>query len=116
MLSDETKKNLLKLLLGVITALSNKELQERIWINGEGPDFTETMCTFFDDANVDYILENYKEFGLTDEQYRILKTFRDEFEAFSDDYYEAFEFIDTPEWDKITKKATEVLKAFNYEK
>jgi hypothetical protein len=36
------------------------------------------------------------------------------FEAFSDGHNWPAEFIDTPEWTKITEKAKEVLKAFHW--
>jgi len=103
--------------LETIEGISNKEYQKKVWIRGEGPecdDFDETCCNFFGDG--DPIIENYKDFGITDSQHRLLVQFRDKFRAFSDENNWPQEFIDTPEWEKIMEMAKEVLKAFNYRK
>jgi len=96
--------------------IKDKNSQISIWIHGEGFDFTETACQFFDDANADLILEKYSEFKITEAQYFVLKEFRDRFRYICDEYSEAFEFIDTPEWAEIMGKAKDVLKAFNFVK
>jgi hypothetical protein len=118
---DINRKQILTSCLEIIDGISDKEYQKRIWVRGEGPeidDFDETVCNFFQDGNG--IIQNYKDFGITDEQYHLLVEFRDEFEAFchgpAQRYYLPQEFIDTPEWNKITEMAKEVLKAFNYKK
>lgn len=105
--------------LEVIHGISNKEYQERVWIRGEGPecdDFDETMCNFFQDG--DGIINNYKDFNITSEQYEILLKFRNELDAFRQGpalkYYLPELFINTLEWIAITKRAKEVLKTFNY--
>ncbi len=119
-LSDDSKKYILNRLLENIADISDKEYQKRKWIRGEGPegtDFDETVCHFFDAG--DPLLEDYKEFDITENQYKLLKIFRDEFETFNDDSNRGYlpdEFIDTPEWDKVTKRAKEVLRAFNFQK
>lgn len=95
----------------------NKEYQKRVWILGEGPecdDFDETYCNFF--GGGDPLIENYKDFGITDSQYYLLKKFRDAFRDFSDENDFPKLFIDTPEWGKITEMAKEVLRAFNFHK
>ena len=66
-------------------------------------------------VNGDPLLENHKDFGLTESQYVSLKKFRDNFRDFSDRYYHPYEFIDTPKWNEITEMAKEVLKAFHYQ-
>lgn len=116
MLTNEGRKQILISILEIISNISDKEYQKRVWIRGEGPevdDFDETCCNFFGD--VDPLLENYKDFGLTESQYILLKTFRDNFRVFSDKYYHPFEFIDTLEWRKITEMAECMLNIFNYE-
>jgi len=103
--------------LDTIEGISNKNYQKRVWLRGEGPevdDFDETCCNFFGDG--DPLLENYKEFGLTENQHQILKKFRDKFRDFANDNYWPQKFIDTPEWASIMNLAKEVLKAFNYKK
>jgi len=117
MLTEEDKKNILNLVLSVISDITDKKYQERIWIRREGPeidDFIEACCVFFSDC--DPMLEKYRDFRITDSQYKILKNFRDRFKTFSNKYDFAEEFIDTPEWDEIREMAKEVLKAFNYKK
>lgn len=115
------RKQILTSVLETIEGISDKEYQKRVWIRGEGPevdDFDETCCNFFGDG--DPLIENYKDFGLTDKQYHLLVKFRDEFDAFcygpALKHYLPEEFIDTPEWARIMEMAKEVLKAFNYQK
>ena len=116
-LTDEAKKDILNFVLKLVAAIADKEYQKRVWIRGEGPecdDFIETACHFSNEGNG--VLEDYKDFGITESQYKTLKMFRDEFEAFSDENDFPEVFIDTPEWGRITEMAKEVLKAFNYQK
>lgn len=101
--------------LEAISWISDKEYQKRVWIRGEGPevnDFDETACYFFD--NVEPVLEEYKKSGMTENQYQIIKKFRDKFNVFSGEHSYEPKFIDTPEWDEIIKMSKDVLKAFNY--
>ncbi len=112
MLTDEIRKSILESILDTIKGISDKEYQRRVWIRGEGPevdDFDET-CNFF--CDVDPILEKYKDFRITENQYQILKKFRDEFRKFSDDNNLPQLFIDTPEWTRITLMAKKVLEVF----
>lgn len=116
-LSEDDKRYILSEHLETIFGISDREYQKRVWIQGKGSevdDFTETVCHFFDDG--DPILNEYRSYHITDDQYHILKKFRDEFEAFSDKNDWPPDFIDTPEWDRITKMAKEVLIAFNYKR
>lgn len=109
------RKDILEGFIDNLYRISNKEYQKRIWIEGRGPechDFDEAVCDFFGDG--DAILENYKDFEITDNQYAILKQFRDAFRLFADDNDFPEEFIDTPEWEEITLMAKEVLQAFKY--
>ncbi len=111
------RKQILTGFLETVEGISDKEYQRRVWIRGEGPecdDFDETCCHFFHEGGG--ILEKYKDFGITDGQYQLLYQFRDKFRAFSSINDWPAEFIDTPEWEKITEMAKEVLKAFNYQK
>lgn len=117
MLSDKDRKQILNSVLETIEGIADKEYQIRVWIRGEGPevdDFDETCCNFFDDG--DPLLENYREFGITETQYLVLKEFRDEFRVFSDENYWPPDFIDTFEWAKIMNLAKDVLKVFNFQK
>ena len=101
--------------LKIIEGISSKEYQKRVWIEGSGPecdDFDETVNCFFDNGRP--ILENFKHYDITEDQYSILNFFFNMFEAFSDEHDWPAEFIDTPEWTKITEMAKEVLKAFHW--
>ena len=103
--------------LSILDNISDKAYQKRIWITGEGPevdDFDETVCHFFQEG--DAIIENYKEFGLTEHQHQLLKKFRDAFTDFADRHDLPEEFIDSPEWSKIMDLAKDVLKSFNFQK
>src|SRR5690348_14572153 len=96
------RKQVVEEFLKNIYRISNKEYQRRVWISGAGPechDFDEAVNDFFGDG--DSILDNYKDYGLSDHQYRILKKFSDNFRSFSgkNDFPE--EFIDTSEWTQI---------------
>lgn len=116
-LSDKDKKQILEGFIDIFTRISNKEYQKRIWIRGEGPevdDFDDTVCDFFGEC--DPILENYKDFGITDNQYKLLIKFRDDFRKFSKKHDLPPDFLDFPEWEKIVQMAKGVLKAFNHQK
>jgi hypothetical protein len=99
-----------------IEGISDKEYQERIWIRGEGPEcdaFDETCCDFFEGLDED-IIDNYKEYGITENQRKLLVPFRDKFRIFSNKNYNPELFINSPEWAEIMKMAKDVLTAFHY--
>jgi hypothetical protein len=109
-MQDMDKKQIMKTFLRVIDHISNKEFQKNAWIKGEGVYFDEIINLFSDLG--DPIFEKYKEFGVTENQYMLLKKFQSEFEAFYDEHDLPEEFIDTPEWEHIMNMAKEVLKSF----
>ena len=74
------KKQILNSFLETIEGISDKKYQKRAWIQGEEADFDETVNFFFDDG--DPILENYKDFGITEAQYQILKKFEMNLKSF----------------------------------
>lgn len=116
-ISDENKKQILEGFIDIFTRISSKGYQKRVWVKGEGPEadsFDDTVCDFF--IECDSILENYKDFGILENQYQLLKKFRDKFRIFSDEHDLPEEFIDVPEWTTICVMALEILKAFNYKK
>ncbi len=117
MLTHEEKKHILNHFLYTISGISDIEYQKRVWIKGEGPecdDFGETVCNFSGDY--DPIIENYKDFGITDKQCHLLIQFNNEFEKFYRRHYLPQDFLDFPEWKKMTEMAKGVLQAFNYRK
>jgi hypothetical protein len=111
-------KYILNNVLKRIEAISNKDYQKRIWIEGKGPecdDFDETAEYFLLEG--ESIVKNYKEFGLTDNQYQLLKKLLINFDTFSNSPERGYlpqVFIESPEWTNITELAKEVLKAFDW--
>jgi len=106
------RKQILKGFLETVGGISDKEYQKRVWIRAEGPecdDFTETSCNFFQEG--DGILEDYKNFGISESQYETL--LRNKLKKFPKRFEMPEDFIDTPEWDDITKMAKGVLAAFD---
>ncbi len=117
MLKKENRNYFLNQFLLNIKGISDVDYQKRVWIRGEGSecdDFDETVCYFFE--TVDSILNDYKDYEITEAQYHLLKKFRENFESFSDKNHWPPFFINTPEWAKIMKMAKDVLRAFNYDK
>ena len=116
------KFNILKGFLGVIYNISDAEYQERIWVKGLGPEcsnFDETMCNFFDDYNAEEIVINYKDYGISQKQYKVLLNFFNILNEYSDNTPEIVndkEVLENPEWAKIRKIAKKVLEAFYYKK
>jgi hypothetical protein len=113
-MDEEDRKQIRDAFIRMVDHISDKEYQKRAWIKGEAADFDEAVCHFFDEG--DSILENYKDFGITEDQYRLLKKLRDEFRIFADENDWPPEFIDTPKWAGIMDLAKDVLKAFKYSK
>lgn len=114
-MSEDSRKTIVSSVLETIQGISDKKYQQRVWIEGKGPevdDFDETCCNFFGDG--DPMIASYKDFGITDTQYKILKKFRDRFRAFADDNDWPEQFIETTEWAEVREMAQEVLEAFNY--
>jgi hypothetical protein len=112
MLTDDDKRYMLNEFLKHLSHIQDKEYQNRVWINGKGPevdDFDETVNNFSDLG--DPILENYKDYGITETQHHLLIAFKNEFKAFYDEHDLPEEFIDTLEWKRIMEKAKEVVKA-----
>ena len=107
---------ILKDFLRLISLISDKELQMRVWIKGIGPeciDFDETCERFFL-GGVD-VIKNYKDYGITEHQEKLLTSLEKIFDAFIEDHLEEpIEFINTPEWQQVVDKAKKVLEAFNY--
>ena len=107
---------ILKEFLRLISHISDKEFQMRVWIKGIGPeciDFDET-CDHFFIGGVD-VIKNYKDYGITEHQEKLLTSLEKIFDAFLDDHLEEpIEFINTQEWQRVVDEAKKVLEAFNY--
>lgn len=118
MLTDEDRKYIIHEFLNYISGISDKNYQRRIWIRGEGPecdDFDETTNYFLPIG--EEIINEYKHFWITDKQYVLLKKLWKKFDEFCDSDISLElpqDFIDTPEWTRITIMAKEVLIAFGW--
>jgi len=114
---DKTK--ILNNHLETISGIADREYQERVWIRGEGPecdDYTESICHFFDDG--DPIISNYRDYAITERQLSLLVSLRGAVQDFNSNIRFALgpDFLYSPEWNKITMMAKEVLQAFGYQK
>lgn len=117
MMSPEDKRYVLSELLRNIEHVADLEYQKRVWIEGRGPevqDFDDFLELYVEDSEI--IFPEYKSFGVTEKQYKLLKNFRDELSSFSNNprWYLVEEFIDTPQWNRMMNLAKEVLEAFEY--
>jgi len=113
MTGKKVRKRILQHLLLALKCLADKDFQKRVWIRGEGPEvdsFDESVNIFFD--LMDCIHSSQHQYRFSEAQLDAITDFSDEFGEFSDNHDDPEEFIDTPEWDDITKKAKEVLRAF----
>ncbi len=108
----------MELVLEITSAVADKSYQIRVWINGIGPEcdsYDECVNSFF--YACDTVLDERKQFSLTEAQYDSLKIFKDTFWKFNKSPLGLFleaEFIDTPEWAEVMQKAQDVVTAFNY--
>lgn len=116
MLTEENRRDILNSLLETIESISDVEYQKRAWVRGEPPgtDFDETVNNYSLDA--EGVIKHYKDFKITDNEFRILKKFDERFRDFYEKNNWPQYFIDTPAWANIMNLAKEVLKAFNYQK
>ena len=117
-MNDIIRKKILRMLLDTVYTVSSKEYQERVWIKALGPQcdsYDETVCSFFD-AAAD-VIKNYKEFKLTEYERDVLEEFWTVFDKFHySDINTCLEqdFIYTPQWEYVMKKAQAVIKAFKH--
>lgn len=117
MLTEEQKKNILKEYLDTIKNVTDEEYIRRVWIRCEGPEYDaydETRCFFFDDY--DYVINEYKDFKITEYQLATLKKFLHALDNLP--YIDPFEeeTLKSSEWQNVMILAKEVLKAFDYKK
>lgn len=120
---DINRLQILEEFLKNIFRLSDEAYQQRVWVQAAGPecnDIDDSVCDFFDDG--DPILENYKEFGITEIQFEILMNLHQKLRIFTDSYGVYYpdksteKLIKMPEWREIRNLAKEVLNAFNFHK
>jgi hypothetical protein len=122
MINPVNKKQILDSFIENVACISDEKYQERVWVRAEGPecdDIDDTVCDFFDD---EYILEKYKDFGITESQYELLRTLHEKLRKFTDTFgvyspgKSTEKLIQLPQWHEIRDMSKKVLKAFNYQK
>jgi hypothetical protein len=103
-----------------IVRLSDEKYQERVWIRAEGSecnDIDDAICDFFDDGNP--ILEKYKEYGITEGQYKLLMGLYSKLRKFADSFgvYSSVksteQLIKLPQWKEIREASKNALEVFN---
>lgn len=121
--SKINRNQILEEFLKNIVRLSDENYQERVWVKVEGPecnDIDDAVLDFFDDG--DPILEKYRDFGITDNQYEVLMTLHRKLREFTDTYGVYYpnkstaKLIKMPQWEEIRGLAKNVLRAFNFNK
>jgi hypothetical protein len=116
----ENKKQFLDSFIQNIACLSDERYQQRVWVRAEGPecdDIDDAVCDFFDDGNP--ILEKYQEYGINENQYKILMKLHSKLRTFTDTFgvYSPFksteQLISLPQWQEIRNTSKRVIEIFN---
>lgn len=113
------KEKIMENFLKNIAHAADEEYQERVWvkeIGSERGNFYEFLNEFYYEG--DDILENYKDFGVTDRQRNLLESLFIEIDSFYAPFpceHHSSVFLQTIEWKRVVIKAKEVLQAFNYQ-
>lgn len=118
-----SKELWIKNIVDSLKQLASAEFQEKGWVRGEIHDYCsyiETICGLFDDSSFDEFIDNQaKKFGLTDDQIQKLDNLRKvvrEFNRKHWDYEDPIIIIKDPEWLKIRQMANEALRSLGIEK
>lgn len=78
----------LNAIVAVLEELASQEFQERVWLRGEGPEvssYEEAVNRFFDDYATNELIDvEWRQAGLTDDERKILATFRDTLDEFNE--------------------------------
>lgn len=119
----DPSKDIFKItLLYTIDDINDKVTQERFWVNerrqNDNP-FQDLLNSFFQVAKAKMVIDNYKDYEITDAQSVLLKNLYDALYK----YKEAHEkeenlqnILDDPEWQKVQALAGEIVKAFDFKR
>ena len=114
------RRQILEGFLKNIVRLSDEKYQERVWVRAEGPecnDIDDAVCDFFDDGNP--ILEKYKEYEISESQYKLLMTLYSKLRTFTDTFgvYSATksteQLIKLQQWQEIKEISKRVIITFD---
>lgn len=118
------EEEVLEGMLSVIEKISNVQFQQKAWVENKVHQyafFEETMHQLFDDYELADILNNYKLYGISNEQYKILNEFYKVLDRYSDEKMSWLQTTDPKQvladsrWHEVQKMAKGVLKAFNFQ-
>lgn len=102
----------------IVTEISDRTFQERIWIKGEGPQvssWTEVICRLFDDYDFDSFLDEYAtQIGISSTLHKHLYQLRDKLNTYQQKETDA-EIVVDPEWQQISQFAQDILGSLENE-
>ena len=101
--------------------LSSREFQNRVWVQGDGPEissYTELMCGLFNDYSFDsFVEDSWQEFRLSDflrSKLRQIKLLLTNYNK--DDLLTDAQIVNDPKWLEIVEAAGEVLTRLRAER
>ena len=103
----------------MIREIADAEYQQRVWINGEGPEvgsYVEAMCQLFDDHSLDLLISTAKDERLLQpDQIKQLEAFRDALAHYGDVQKSEDDrvIVNDPQWAKIRAHASRFLKVLS---
>jgi hypothetical protein len=105
-------------ILEVLDEFSSQEFQERVWLNGQGPEvssYEEAMCRLFDDLGFSEIIDvEWRQVGLSESAVIIMRIFRDKLLEFDNDVPEIprpQDVLDRASWQNIRDAAFEAARS-----
>lgn len=119
---DPSKSIFRNMLLYRIDDIRDRHTQKRVWLVERRPSsspFRELMEQFFKVAKAQEVIDNYKDYEITDEQhvlltrlYKALLPYKEKHEHEEN----LQKILDDPDWHNIQEIAGEVLKAFAFKR
>lgn len=103
-------------LLSTIREIGDKSFQERIWLEGSGPEvssYEEVMCRLFDDYALSSVIDaEWRALGLTERQREGLILLRDALDVFGSEVSgtpEPSRILNDPRWVSVRDLARKTL-------
>jgi hypothetical protein len=108
-------------ILEITAVFADKELQEKVWLQGESgltsvTTWDEAYCQFFDDADGDNLVDNYLSVPtVSKEQVILLRNLRDALKHYAKgkgQFVDTHALLSDPEWDLVIQAAKAVIGGF----
>lgn len=112
-ISEEDKKEVVKTILEVVAVFTRQDKRPNALPPSLVIDLPKLFYLFFDYA--DYLVKNYREFGLTEHQYQIFKKFYDSLESTSNEYDNSKQ-VSAQKWEELSQLAIGVVEVFKHRK